>query len=435
MVAGTKIKIHLPILQFSTWLAAAVAVVVGLTLAFAAILADANWPAGTDLSLYLSAAKAIMNGHSPYDPAYFPGDPYGYPPLFAEFIAVLGLALGEWKRWIVWSAAGLACLPLALALLGRGFGRKTPYKFIALIFGLMTLGAITRSDIFHVQPHFILLLLIAGGLYAFRQGRAVLGALLLGLVIVCKPFTGIFVFVFLRRGQIREALLTLFASGGLFAASFLPLLPRLQESFHGWVAASRFHTSSPNIAKGANETYVGLFNRLFTETPYSTPWIVAPHVVPWLSAAVLLVGVLGIYFGVPSKAQRAAEAPDERGAHDLLEFSLALGLIMACGPLMESPHVFMILPGVFGAAMLAQSRWRAGAANKSVWVAAAAAWGLILALFVYPRNDAIVNLYTLGHLEGLAILISVKTGVLVSVACWLSAAALVSDRGAATLDG
>jgi hypothetical protein len=310
----------------------------------------------------------------------------------------------------------------------RCFGWKAPWLVIVGVFGLLLNGDIVRSDLFHGQPHFFLLLLIVAGILAFRKGQTLGGALAWAGVIVCKPFAGIFVLALLRRGQYREAIYTLGCSAGLFFASFLPFAANLGDAFRGWLGATRFHTSFPNIAKSTNESFNGFFTRIFSENPFSTPWVIAPELVAWLGFAFIALALAGVWFGASSKQERERLAPAERDAHDLVEFSLALGLVLVFGPLMEGPHVFMILPGVFGAAIIAEHRWRSAASNKMWWLAASVAWLGVLGVFLIPFASSLTHPTWLGHLEGLMILISLKFGAAVAAACVVAFIALRIDR-------
>lgn len=388
------------------------------------------WPSDdADLSLFLQAARAISRGQNPYDWAIYTHKMiYGYPPLFAELLAILRLPLGDGRLWMIWAAFGVICLAAAMALMMRRFGRTVSYRWIVLAVGALMIGHITRSDIYNVQPNFILLLLIVVGIYQFSKNRLVSGSLAWAAVIVCKPFTGAMVFYLMRRGQWREALATLLASSLLFVGSFVPLLPISLEVFKSWLQASHWHSAFPNVAKPTNETFYGLFYRLFADNEFTTPWMVHPGVIQWLMIPVLLLAIGGIYFGVSSPGRRAATPLAEVGAHDLLEVGLTLGLVMSCGPLMEGPHMFMLLPGLFGAAMLAQTRWRANAPTKWWWLAAAASWSLIFAFFTIPISTPVVAPFSWGRLSGLEILVTAKFGFLTAFACISSALALWQER-------
>lgn len=418
-----------PLFSYALWTIAIGLIALGIVRVVRDILKAPNWPGqGTDLSVYFSAARHVAEGQSPYLNPADPANPYGYPPLFADLIALLRSVLGEGMLWAIWPIASAAALFASIALMMRSFGWKAPWVAVAGVFGLLINGHITRSDLFHGQPHFFLILLILTGIIAFQKGRALTGALTWAAVIVCKPFAGIFVLALVRRGQYREAIYTLGASAGLFVASFLPFAANAVDAFKGWIDATRFHTSFPNVAKPTNEAFNGFFTRIFSETPFSSPWIAAPGVIPWLAASLTLLALTAAWFSVSGKAARESVEPEERGARDMVEFSAALGFILCFGPLMEGPHVFMLLPGLFGATMIAERRWRLNAPGKALWLAAALCWTGVLGLFLIPFENALTNPFGLGHLQGAKIILSLPFGLAVAAGCVASLVALRADR-------
>lgn len=395
------------------------------------ILTTPSWPDHTDLSVYLNAADAIWAGGSPYNPSLYPADRYGYPPLFAEFIAFLRLVLGQGHSWLIWPLVCAVCLFGALNLLMCKFGTRTPVPWIGVAGGLLMLGHIGRSEFFHGQPTFVLLLLFLSGLLCLRQGAVLPGALAWGAMIVVKPFLGAVVFYLLRRGQWRAAIATVAISGTLFFLSFLPFITRLPDAIRGWLEASGWFTTIPNVAKPANQTAYGLFTRLFVDTKYSTPWFDAPALVPVLMIPVLLIVVAGIYFGVSGRttanSDNAGDA--ESGARDIIEASLPLGLVMAMGPLTEAPHLYLLLPAIFASGIMLRHKWNTPHL-RGLWATAAGFWAALFMLFIIPYRATLIAVYSWPKLTGVKILISGLNGYIVLAACLLSAWALHSERSA-----
>lgn len=387
------------------------------------------WPKNNiDMSVYLNAAKALSSGQNMYDPSHYPTDVYGYPPLFAEIIAAGRIVFGDDRRWIVWMGLSILALFASLAILMRGFGRRTSWKWIVLVFSILMAGHITRTDLYHMQPHFFLLLLIVLGLRFFGQNKPIVGGLAWAVVFVCKPFTGALVLWLMRRGDWRAVFTTLTAAASLFLASFLPFLPDMWGGIKGWMSASGFHTGWPNVAKSANETFHGLFQRLFgPETKFSTPWVEIPAIIPYLMVPFLIIAVVGIYFSVTGKARTAAIPAEERSAQDMVQSATVLGFAMACGPLMETPHCFMVMPGLVGAVLLADRRWRENAKTKWRWTAAAIAWSLTMFWLAFPLTLPIVNLYLFGHMSGPLLLVTVKMGFFLLASCLLTTFAVIGD--------
>ncbi len=396
------------------------------------VLGAPGWPnVGTDLGVYLNAARTLTHGGNMYDKINYAFDPYGYPPLFAELIATLRVVFGEGRLWLIWTGFSAGCLFASLAIMMRGFGVKLSWKWVTLAFGALVAGHMARIDFYHGQPHFILLLLIVLGVRAFSENRHIAGGLAWAAVMVCKPFTGTMVFILLRRGEWRAAITTLVAAGVLFGGSFLVFIPDIVGGVRDWMKATGWHTGMPNVAKGANETFYGLFQRLFGEAgDFVTPWAHMPGIIPFLAAPFLLIAIWGIYFGVSSDAQLKAAPAAERGALELLQAATVLGLTMSCGPLMEPPHCFMLLPGLVGSAMLAERRWSENSPVKWRWVAAATAWVMTFVTFLIPVSTPITNFHALGHLSGATILLTVNMGFFVLLSCVLSVVAQLGDRSA-----
>ena len=390
------------------------------------------WPKNnTDMSVYLNAAEAFASGQNMYDRVHYPTDVYGYPPLFAEIIAAVRAVLGDGRGLIVWMALGAVALFASIAVLMRGFGRRTSWKWVVLLFSLFFAGHITRSDLYHLQPHFLLLLLIVLGLRFFTQSKAIAGGLAWAAVFVCKPFTGALVFWLMRRGNWRAAFATLTAATVLFVGSFLPFLPDIIGGVRGWVTASGFHTGWPNVAKSANETFYGLFNRLFgPETKFSVPWVEIPSIIPFLMIPFFMIAAVGIYFSVTGKSRTAAIPAEELPAQNMVQAATVLGFTMSCGPLMESPHCFMLMPGLIGSWLLARRRWSENAETKWRWLAAAGAWSLTMFWLMFPLTLPIVNFYMLGQISGPLLLLTVKMGLCLLASCLLTTFAVVGDRKA-----
>lgn len=430
----------MPTLDRIAWPLAAVLLALGSYLLIDRLFIQPGWwpKNNIDMSVYLNAAKALSEGKSMYDPSHYPTDVYGYPPFFAEFIAVGRMVLGEGREWIVWVVFSIAALFASLAILMRGFGHRTPWKWVVLLFSVFSIGHITRTDLYHMQPHFALLLLIVLGLRYHTTNRPIAGGLAWAVVFVCKPFTGALVFWLMRCGNWRSVFTTLTAATVLFIGSFLPFLPDMWSGFKGWLSASSFHTGWPNVAKSANETFYGLFNRLFgPETKFAAPWVEMPSIIPYLMAPFVVIAAVGIYLSAGGRSRTAAIPPEEWAAQSMVQSATVLGFAMSCGPLMETPHCFMVLPGLIGVVLLAQRRWRENAATKWRWMAAAIAWSATMFWLACPVPLPIVNLYLLGQITGPLLLITVKMSLFLLASCLLTTVALIGDRRAqrATQDG
>ena len=85
--------------------------------------------AGFDLSLLLEAARRVLGGQSPYDPAMLAGTSpgatelfYSYPPPVAQAMTLL-TGLPDGVVLVLWAIGATAGLALVTALIARAFGR------------------------------------------------------------------------------------------------------------------------------------------------------------------------------------------------------------------------------------------------------------------------------------------------------------------------
>jgi hypothetical protein len=412
-----------PTIQVLLAIIGGVLLVVGLGLAVRKILTFENWPEGTDISIYLAAAKAIAHDQTPYFPA--PGtDPWpyksAYPPLFGEFVNLLTGVLGTGRGWIVWSLTGPACLFASVVLMTRSFKPKLPVAVVLLICGAFATSHIFRNETFHGQVNFLTAFLIVSGAVLWQRGNNIAAALPWAIAIVTKPFIGIIVLFLLRKGDFRATSATLGASASLFFGSFLFAFSDPVAIFKDWRAASHWYTSAPTVAYPDNEALYGFLTRLFVDTKFSTPIMNIPA-----APAILIIPIVALaaYIFLQAVDTRQHKNEDD-WPRTLLEIGITLGLFMACGPFTENDHVFVLLPGLFGAVLMCiQSADRR-------WLIAAGLWAFAFVSLVLP-----VGVYQFmppywPKLEGLAILRSIHYGLAFYVAATYSGLLLWSERQA-----
>ena len=403
----------------------------GLALSVRMIVIDDFWPHTGDLGVYLNAGDAIAQGKSPYD-IDFEHDlnGYAYPPLFAELIAALTFVLGDGKLWIIWSISSLGLLAGCIVLMLRAFGSKTDYRWVLLIVGVAMASRMVRGESYHGQINILLLLLLLLGLKALLSGRVFSASVAWAVMIVLKPFMGIIVIYQLRRQAWKCAILTAAIACVLFAASFLPVFPNVIQTFVGWIKTSHAHTSLPFIAKPGNQSFYGLFNRLFAESIFSEPWIDAPWLIGILMLPIIGAALIIFLRTVPSQPiVRPSSRPND-GLYALLEVGLVMALSLSCGPLLEGDYVFFMLPGLFATVMLACIQIK-DYQRRILWLSAAA-WFVGLAAVVPPITVKILEPYVWSlKLSGLTILGTARVCVSLFIAAMLYAAALRRDRSIA----
>ncbi|MBC7767919.1 MAG: DUF2029 domain-containing protein [Phycisphaerales bacterium] len=368
------------------------------------ILIRENWPAYTDMGLYLDAANEIAHGRDPYAGDDLGLHRYPYPPLFAGLIAVLVAIFGSAASY-VWITATAVFFVATLWLINRRFGFTAPLHWILLGAGLLLIGRTARIDLMHGQLNFMLMLLLVMGLLSWRAERVRLASVLWAVAICCKPFLGVIVLFLLRQGAWKTALMTFVLSGVIFWASFLPTFPNVFDTFQSWRETTQHYASPAYAANPLNQSFYALGLRLFTVNDFSQPWADAPilaFLVPALAAL-----AAGFVFWITAAPQKHGAA-HEAGAYLLLRFGAALAALLSLGPVTEGDHLFFVLPGLFGAMALTWSRVRAQSADQLLWIGVTAAWLLLAAVLAWPRQ---LLLYfgdeaSWAHLKGAGILLS-----------------------------
>ncbi|MBS0251957.1 MAG: DUF2029 domain-containing protein [Proteobacteria bacterium] len=256
------------------------------------------------------------------------------------------------------------------------------------------------------------------GAVLWQRDHSIAAGLAWSFAIVTKPFLGLLVLFLLRKKDFKGAFATLAFSGSLFVGSFIFAFSDPLQIFQDWRTSTHWHTGLPNVAKPDNQTFYGFFNRLFVDAKYSTPIFDYP------TAPLLLmipVVALAIYIFVYAVSEQK-NVGDRGGPKTFLEIAITLALFMACGPFMEGDHVFVLLPGLFGALLL-----YFGSYDRR-WLVASVLWLLAFANLFLPIG---VNQFRPPYwpkLEGLMILRSLHYGLIFFVAAAYSGFVLHSDR-------
>jgi len=396
-----------------------------------ALKGNPTWRTSTDFGVYLHSAAAIIHGGDPYGYKVYDGPPgvydsYAYPPALAELLAPLTL-LGATAARYVWIAANVCCLAASLALLLRGFGARAPWPWVGLAFAVVLFGYTGRNDLYHGQANFPLLLLLSLGLWAYLKGRMTLSGVLWGMMVVVKPFLGVLLIYLLWRRFWRAAGAGIATSAVLLALSFVPTLGHGLSIVGSWLRASRYDASPVFLTRLTNLSLDGVILRLFAHNPYTQPWVVSAAAVR--VSSLLLLGLLLALFvlAVP----RGGAAARDTAALLLVEVGVVLGLTMSYGPLTENDHLYVLLPALAGAALMAR-RHTVTPGGAWAWWAATAVWAVIFALRANPvRLSPVSFLGSHYHDYGAALLWTGVSGYTVPAAVGLTSVALCRTRGAA----
>jgi hypothetical protein len=166
-----------------------------------------------------------------------------------------------------------------------------------------------------------------------------------------------------------------------------------------------------------------LFLRLFTQTPFATPWIESQPAYVIASGLLLIMIVVVWCVAVPRGAGPLMRADSDLVAQSGLllwaESGLMLGLLYSYGPLAEANHLFMLLPGI-----VASIRLATGSPNRAVkarWRPAAVAWGIFLLAIVSPLRAFTWTHPIEAHLEGPAVILTGRLGLLMLAAALVMA--------------
>jgi hypothetical protein len=380
------------------------------------IYLDATWPAGTDISVYLSALKNIAAGLNPYGDVH--AHPFAYPPLFAELLSLLFPFFSEGKWWAVWSSLTFVQLIAALLIMMRGFGEKMSWGGVALICGVISLSHLTRSEVFHGQADFTILLLLVLGLRFSTLQRPFATAAMWSIMINIKPFLGIVVVHQLVTRRYREAIYTLIAGGSIFALSFAVFGADAVNAFLKWRASAAWYTSVPEIARFDNQSFYAFFSRICNATEYGVPLANCQGAVPLLMLPVLAAAAVAIFVTARSILILSRENR-LKPAHEMLAAGIVIAAIMSCGPTYYGDYIYLLLPGAFGAYFIASE-----GQDRTGWLVVTAIWCVALYSLGLPISIRLTDTYRWSQLHGISHLAGIQNGTVAMVCAIVSSAFL-----------
>ncbi len=285
----------------------------------------------------VGAAGSALGIHGPAGP----GDPvlnFIYPPWLPAAYAPLALLPWGAAR-LVWFLFSAAATVLALLLLARATAGDADEErdlshaalfgaafFFPLFYGLMT-----------GQANAVLLLLVAGSLLAFREGRMLLAGLLLAPAALTKPFLAFPALVFLAR-RAWGALGGLAAGAGLLALLGLAVGgPRAWPGFWAQISAhNTLRTYEPR-----NHSLAAAALAIFGPGDSVQAVVTAPALAaPAALAGAVIAGLL-TFLALPLRSRASADPALGFGA------ALALGLLLT--PKAWEHYGVFLLPGFLAA--------------------------------------------------------------------------------------
>jgi len=404
-----------------------VLIAAGIILMGRKIYLDPTWPAGTDISVYLSALKNIAAGLNPYGDVH--AHPFAYPPLFAEFLSLLFPLFSDGKWWAVWSSLTFVQLIAALIIMMRGFGAKLPWGAVALICGVITVSHLTRSEVFHGQADFTILLLLVLGLRFSTLQRPFATAVAWSIMINIKPFLGIVVMHQLVTRRYKEAVYTLFASGLIFALSFAAFGADAIDAFLKWRTSAAWYTSVPEIARFDNQSFYAFFSRICNATEYGVPLADCRGAVPFLMLPVIAVAAIALALTARSMMVLSRENR-LKPIHEMLAAGVVIAAMMSCGPTYYGNYIYLLLPGAFGAYLLASD-----GQDRNGWLVVTALWCVALYSLALPISIRLTDTYHWSQLHGILHLAGIQNGTVAMVCAIVSSAFLYWSASRQTRQG
>lgn len=260
----------------------------------------------SDFMIFYVDAKYFLAGKDMYAPIPFgilgptptgfaPHDPFMHPNLNLPFqvIFFLPLTLFDFTTafWI-WSMLSILLGAGAVLLLVRAHcPERQRWRYALLLCTLLFLYFPTWANIVLGQFGLVLLFLLTVAWLAIRQNSEPLTGIVLGLCLALKPFTGLFLLLFLllRRWRLVAWYLACFAALTLLALLFIGIGPHL--TYLGILRKVTWYASSWNAS------LIGVLTRLFGGSE-NIPLIEIPRLAFILGYLAIPAGIAGLYWSL-----------------------------------------------------------------------------------------------------------------------------------------
>jgi uncharacterized integral membrane protein len=322
----------------------------------------AHRPDGNDLTSYLAASRALLEGTNPYEVAT--PFPYIYP-LFSALMLIPLTAVPYYAAVLLWFALSVAALAWVLAWVARqeksdGRGRDAvPIAAIVLIL----LAETVQNNLLNGQVNFVVL---AFCIAAIRAGSTALASAgWWGAAIATKILPLGVAPWWVLRGRIGVVIAAVaFAVALALAPAIIAGAPAVD-----WTASYLHGFVGPSLQAGASADAL----------QFSLYWLVSRAVpdVSWLPLASALVVIA---------AAALADARRRSRADDHLAFAMYLAVIPLASPKSETHHLAFVLPAAYVCA-LRILRHPVRADDWRLWTAlASAALFSIASLLDVARN-------------------------------------------------
>ncbi|MFI7210250.1 glycosyltransferase family 87 protein [Micromonospora maritima] len=264
-----------PRVALPNWLLLPGLVALAASLAAYAVFLDHDPLRGTDLTMYLGAAQAFLDGEPVYRLGYTTLNlPYTYPPITLPFLTPLTL-LDDRAALYVWTAAGLlamlAVLWFTLRMLGYE-GARGRLGLAAAVLAVLVWSEPLHRNFYLGQINIFVLLLVVADLA--RPDRSRFKGVGVGLATTVKLLPGLFVVYLLLTRRIRAAVV---AGATFVGLTVLGAVVQPRGSYDYWIAGRAFDSSRPLATSGpryaGNQSLQGFVSRLLgSDELNSRPW-------------------------------------------------------------------------------------------------------------------------------------------------------------------
>jgi hypothetical protein len=244
-----------------------------------------------------------------------------------------------------------------------------------------------------------------------------------------KPFLGIVVVHQLVTRRYKEAAYTLIASGAIFALSFAAFGADAIDAFLKWRTSAAWYTSIPEIARFDNQSFYAFFSRICNATEYGVPLANCRGAVPFLMLPVLATASVALV--LTARAMMVLSRENRlKPIHEMLAAGVVIAAIMSCGPTYYGNYIYLLLPGAFGAYLIASD-----GQDRNGWLVVTAIWCVALYSLALPISIRLTDTYHWSQLQGILHLAGIQNGTVAMVCAIVSSAFLYRSASRQTQQG
>ncbi len=244
----------------------------GVVLIALAYRKQVNNPLGSDLGVYLHAARTMLAAENLYTIANDAGKFYRYPPLFAFICTPLANLPFNWAV-LIWSIFSIALVCIVFltwyhVVADRKFLDEPPAtQLIVAGISLLVLLRYLLSHLYYGQANLLLLAVLVAGYLLVANHRLILGGVIMGCSLLLKPFAIPFLVWYAVSARLKVIAA---AAIGVVAGAAIPMtLVGVNKNWlylHSWVAHMMEQATPQGVWSASNNVslYVSL-RRVLTD--------------------------------------------------------------------------------------------------------------------------------------------------------------------------